>query len=218
MCSCPCMAQPDLVRRLIAAGCPLDINESYNPLPLPSGLLICQVGGEFTNRAFDLNPPGTGYMLDLEIASNVRGLLVVRYFTLELPWEAPQFSWLPDPAESGTKKDPYVIPGTGGLEFPRKLVINHRTSAQGRLRRRDILDGLLLGMSFESIPDCFRHGAMVDATLCIVDQLERRYPSKITLWVDRSAKRLPRSPKRPRKPLFEEVDHPIREGPAKVSR
>ncbi len=214
------MVQPDLVRRLIAAGCPLDIKGGVlgSSHVSPHGLLIDQVGSVTESKVFDLDCPGTGYILALEIASNVPGLLVIRYITLEPPWQDPQFYWLPDPADSRTEKDPYVIPGTGGLEYPRELVINHRTSRRGRLKHGDILDGLLLGMGFESIPDCFRHGDMVEATLCIVDQLGRRYSSEVSLWVDRSAQLFRRPPKRPRRRLFEGVDNSTVEGPDTVSR
>jgi hypothetical protein len=218
--NCPCMAQPDLVRRLIAAGCPLDIKQGVldKPDTPPRGLLIHQVGGVFETKAFDLNCSGTGYILDLEIASNVPGLVAIRYFTFELPWQDPRFCWLPDPADSRTEKHPYVFPGTNGLEYPREVVINHRTSGRGRLRRGEILDGLLLGMGFESIPDSFRHGGMVDTTLCIVDQFGRRFSSKISLWVDRSRKLHPRPPKRPRRRLFQRVDSETVEEPTTLSR
>ena len=218
--NCPCMVQPDLVRRLIAAGCPLDIKQGVldKPDTPPPSLLIHQVGGVVGTKAFDLDCSGTGYILDLEIASNAPGLVAIRCFTLELPWQDPRFCWLPDPADRRTEKHPYVFPGTNGLEYPREVVINHRTSGRGRLRRGDILDGLLLGMGFESIPSSFRHGDMVDATLCIVDQFGRRFSCKISLWVDRSAKLHPQRPTRPRRRLVQGVDSETAEEPTTLSR
>ncbi len=137
------------------------------------------------STAFDLDCGGTGYMLNLEITSDVPGLFVNRYFSLDLPWQDPQFYWLPDPADSGTKWDLYVVPGTK-IEYPRNLVINHRTGARGKLRRGDILDGLLLGMGFKPIPDCFRHGTSVEGMLSLVDQFGRSHSSEVSLWINRS--------------------------------
>ena len=206
--NCPCMARPDLVRRLVAAGCPLDIEEvaQGNAQASPGDLLISQVNGDLLNTAFDLDG-WTVYILDLEIASDVPGLVVIRYIELDPPWPDPQVYLLPDPADSGERRDDeYAIPGTT-IVYPRNLVINHRVGAQGKLRRGDILDGLLLGLGFAPIPDCFRHGDMVDARFCIGDQFGRRFPSKVSLWVDRSAKHLPRRPKQPRRGLFQQRDH-----------
>ena len=185
--NCRSMARPDLVQRLIAAGCPLDVEEGAqdNPHPSPRGLHIRQVNGDLLNRAFDLECGLTGFMLDLEIASDVPGLVVIRDFELDLPWEDPLFHWLPDPVESAARWAEYKFPGTQ-LVYPRNLVINHRTGARGKLGHGDILDGMLLGIGYESIPECFRHGTSVDRMFSIVDQFGRRHPSEVSLWIDRS--------------------------------
>jgi len=179
-----------VARRLRDLGIPLELEDdgSDSIRPARFGLLINQVGSDRETRAFELDCGGTGYTLNLEITSNAPGLVVIRYFRLDLPWQDPQFHWLDDPADRGTKSDLYVV-ADREFECPRDRVINHRTGARGKLSRGDILDGLLLGVGFEPIPDCFRHGSSVDAMLSIVDQFGRSHSSEVSLWIERSVSR-----------------------------
>ena len=176
-----------LAHRMLGAGVPLELDEgaSHGMYPARPGLLIYQVGGVPENTAFDLDRGGTGYILDLEITSNISRLIVIRDFRLDLPWLDARFYFLPDPADSGSSCDAYILPGTA-IAYPRSNVINHRTSSRGRLRRGETLDGLLLAVGFEPIPDCFRHGGSVDSMLSIVDQFGRSHSSEVSFWIDRS--------------------------------
>jgi hypothetical protein len=97
----------------------------------------------------------------------------------------------------------YQVPCCTALKFPRDMVINHRRV----VRRGYSLDGLLLGWSFESIPDSYRHGAMIDSTLVLIDDMERGFATPVKLWVNRGARiEGPRRNKKTRPGLFEKRD------------
>lgn len=197
-----------LLRRLRDAGCPIQSDEDKTSVrPAPGGLIVRQVGGVTESRAFDLDCRGTGYMLDIEIVSDVPGRVTMCEIMLILPWEDSLFSWLPDPAESAPAESLYRFPGKNPLEYPRQMVINHRTYERGRLRRGDLIRGLLLATSPEPIPDRFHHGASVSAELQIFDQWEQCFHSDVSLWVDRSVRlRRQLSSRRRFLPLQSEVD------------
>jgi len=97
----------------------------------------------------------------------------------------------------------YQFPGFAHFEYPRGQVINHRRI----VKRGHCLDGLLLGVSYESIPAVYRHGEDIDASLVLVDEMGRDFSTPVRLWVDRSAKiDRPRKKKTTRGRLFEKRD------------
>ena len=170
---------PELTRQLVAAGFLLE-----DAHPAPPRVLIAQVGGVFENSAFDAHRGyGTGYSLSLHIAVD-RAAFAIWEWKLDLPWEDPQFQWLPEPQGSVFPVNMYQVPGCEGLKFPRDEVINHRRV----LRRGHGLDGLLLGFGFESIPNSYRHGASIDANLVLIDEMGRKFSTPVQFWANRMAK------------------------------
>jgi hypothetical protein len=146
--------------------------------------LIAQVGGVFENSAFDAQRGyGTGYSLSLHIAVD-RPAFAIWEWKLDLPWEDPQFQWLPEPQGSVFPVNMYQVPGCEGLKFPRDEVINHRRV----LRRGHALEGLLLGFGFASIPNSYRHGASIDANLVLIDEMGRTFSTPVQFWANRTAK------------------------------
>jgi hypothetical protein len=82
-------------------------------------------------------------------------------------------------------------------------VINHRQI----VKRGHCLDGLLLGVGDESIPDSYRHGATIDASLVLIDEMGRGFSTPVQLWVNRIAKiDRRRRKKTTREPLLEKED------------
>ena len=51
-----------------------------------------------------------GCILDVSIVSDLRGLVIIRAFGLELPWENQQFWWLDDPADRVPAENVYEFP------------------------------------------------------------------------------------------------------------
>jgi hypothetical protein len=182
---------PDRTRQLVAAGfLPGDAH------PAPPGVLIAQVGGIIENSAFDADRGyGTGYILSLHIAVD-RPAFAIWEWKLELPWENPQFQWLPEPQGRVFPDNMYQVPGCAGLKFPRDEVINHRRV----LQRGRGLDGLLLGFGFESIPNSYRQGASIDASSVLLDEMGREFSIPVQFWANRMAKiDRKNKPKQPRK-------------------
>lgn len=192
--------EPDLTHQLEATGVitgdAQDVATTHSSLP---GLLVRQVGGDVVNSAFDLDCGyGTGYRLALHVAVDLPAFKILRW-ELHLPWEDPQFQWLTDPSEQVSLDNMYQVSGCYRLELPRNEVINHRRL----LRRGHSLDGLLLGRGFESIPDSYRHGAKIEASLVLIDKMERGFTTPVQLWANRGAKiDRPRRKKNTRGPLF----------------
>jgi hypothetical protein len=192
---------PDLTRELVATGfLPVDAQGAaitHRALP---GLLISQVGGLVESSVFDLNCGyGTGCILPLHIGVDLP-VFSIWGWELDLPWKDPTFQFLPEPQGHVFPTDMYQIPGCENLKYSRYEVINHRRV----LRRGQSLDGLLLGFSFESIPDSYQHGANIEARLVLIDGMERCFSTRIQLWVNRIAKiDWQRKKKNSRRPLFE---------------
>jgi hypothetical protein len=176
---------PDLTRQLVAAGILRgDAEDAANTHPTPPGLLVSQVGGFVESTAFDLDCGcGTGYILSLHVAVDLPAFGILGW-RLDLPWEDPQFQWLTDPTEYMSSDNMYQVPGCSGLKYPRDEVINHRRL----LRRGHGFKGLLLGYGFESIPDSYHHGATIDASLVLIDEMGRGFSTAVQLWADRSAR------------------------------
>jgi len=195
---------PDLTRQLVVAGVlPGDAQDGAVTQAAPPGLLIYQVGGVTESSVFDLDCGyGTGYRLSLHAAVGLPAFGILGW-VLDLPWEDSQFQWLADPKEYFSREEMYQVPGCATLRYPRDEVINHRKV----LKRGHALDGLLLGYGFESMPESYRHGEMVDASLVLIDELNRGFSTQVHLWVDRSAKMNPKRAKKSTRPgLFEKRD------------
>jgi hypothetical protein len=178
---------PDLTRELIDAGILSGEAQDAATSPAPTDVLIRQVGGVVESSAFDLDcGHGTGYILPLHVAVDLPRFKIYGW-RLDLPWEDPQFHWLTDPLEYSSGEAMYQFSPT--LKYSRAEVINHRHV----LQRGRGLEGLLLGLGFESVPDLYRHGSTVNAHLLLIDEMNREFPTEVQLWVDRSA-RIDRKP------------------------
>lgn len=196
--------EPDLTHQLENAGILTGDARDAAITPAASrGLLIRQVEGDVVNSAFDLDCGyGTGYILSLHIAVDLPEFKIWGW-KLDLPWEDPRFQWLTDPSEKMSLDNVYKFPDCYRLEFPRDGVINHRRL----LRRGHSLDGLLLGWGFESIPDSYRHGEKIEASLMLIDEMERGFTTPVQLWANRMAKiDRPRRKKKTRGSLLERQD------------
>jgi|SRR5580704_19565756 hypothetical protein len=198
------LLEPTLTRQLETAGILTgDANQAATAQPTPPGLLIKQFGGVSEGRAFDLDCGyGTGVTINLHIAVDRRPLKIWGW-RLDFPWEDPQFQWLTDPSESDFPDGMYQFPGCPTLKYPRDGILNHRRL----VRPAHGLDGSLLGYGFESIPDSYRHNAMIDASLVLIDEMMRECPTRIQLWADRSNKHNRQAVKKSTRPrLFEKPD------------
>lgn len=72
-----------------------------------------------------------------------------------------------------------------GAEYPRNNVLNCWISSARPLRKRQVVEGVIIAQSFESLPEQCKTGTMVEVELSIIDQLGTRYPLRVELIVTR---------------------------------
>jgi hypothetical protein len=170
-----------LARRLLTSGVPLKIDRGDEY----AGLRMRQIGGEVENCAFDLRDGRSGFIVTVRITITQSVFAIAGIF-LELPWVDHGLCLIEDPLVSGARYDQYWFPGNDTLAFERGLVINHCVNVCRLLRRGATIEGLLLCVGLESIPDAFVHGISFPASVIVFDQFDESYPTEVTLWTDRS--------------------------------
>ena len=194
-----------IARRIRAAGIPIHIEEDDGGAREPrSGLLVYQIGGFCESTVFD--QWGTmGVSLRVTITMNLSGFAIAE-FGLELPWDS-QISWLPDPSDSASSE--YRFAPEQPLVLPRRDVLNHRADVRRMFRRGESLEGNLLGIGNEPIPENIKHGAEVPAFFIIRDQFGHPHRTSVSFWADRSARSAPRQAREtPRRSIFDCPDPP----------
>ena len=191
-----------LARRLLAHGAPLTIDQDEQDF----GLRTRQIGGEIDSSAFDLIGGRPGYMVNMSITITQSGFAIAGIL-LGLPWTDHGLSLIEDPLVSAARYDCYWFPGEATLAFEREAVINHFVNVRRLLRRGETMEGLLLWVGSEPIPDAFVHGTCIPASVIVVDQYDNWYPSEVTLWANRSHQGTQdRHKRKARPPLFSQRD------------
>jgi hypothetical protein len=191
-----------LARRLANNGVPLTVERDDED----AGPLMWQTGGLLENCAFDLKSGIAGFIVNMGITIK-ESTFAVADILLELPWTDRALSLIKDPLESGAQNESYQFPGNDTLAFGREVVINHFVNMQRLLPKGKTIEGLLLWVGSESIPDAFVHGASFPATVVVIDQYNNHFPYEATLWSDRSGRRVRDKVKeRSRTPLFARRD------------
>jgi len=197
---CACWDRSDLVHRLLAAGCPLEIQGDAldSAHSAGSGLLIEQVSGLTESLVFDLDDGGAAYILSVIITNHLPRPVRIQDIHLEPPWPTPHFRWLEDPPPGAPQRNLYCFPGLAP-EFDRDVVINgcRGRRIKARLQPGRCIEGLLLGMGPEPIPDRYEHGCFVDMKLSVFVQAETCFSSTVSMWV----KRMKKSVKLDQRPL-----------------
>ncbi len=192
----------NLARRMLAVGVPLNIDRDDEN----TGLLMRQIGAVTESGAFDLKDGRTGYMVHMSITIT-QGVFAIAGIALELPWTDCGISLIDDPRESGARYNRYWFPGNDTLAFERRAVINHFVNVRRLRRRGTTIEGLLLLVGSEPIPDAFAHGASFPASIVVVDQYDNSYKCEITLWADRSERGArDKQTRKPRSRLFSQRD------------
>ena len=194
-------------RRLLALGCPLDLDFFQ---AAQNGLRIKQVGGVIESQIFEIESYGIGCVVNLEIVNCASGPTYLRDFEIELPWMDRPLYLLSDPRDRDETSQSYRFHGTK-IEFPRNIVLNWLAPSSTRFAKGRLVAGLVLGQDPEPIPDRYKHGQSVPATFSIVDQFRGRHSKSVILYMDRSAQFGPKLVKKPHRRLFE-VSSPGDEG------
>src|ERR1700683_1528015 len=164
--------------RLQAAGVPSDLM-SQLANSHSDRFRLSMIGGVIETSAFSFSG-GTGYTLSLTLATTIARGIAICDWELRSPLSVRSPIWMTDASGDYPPTEAYVFPDSK-LSFDRDLVLNHRK----RLDPGHRLEGLLLGTLPESIPGAFKHGAQVDATISLLDEMGRRFSSPVSLWVNR---------------------------------
>lgn len=180
--------QLTFARRIRRAGRPIHIPEDDGDVRyIPShALRVYQTGAIIESAAFDLGA-GTGFKINLVITSRISGF-AVSHIELKLPWEHTHVQWLEDPKLIVGPSQCYRFFGSQPLEIERELGLNHRLKVTRRFSLGESVEGFLLGIGFEPIPEEFPHGRMIPALVLIYDQIARQYQAPVKLWADRSTR------------------------------
>jgi hypothetical protein len=173
-------ADPTLIRRLRAAGCPMPGDCEDDPMPdltiavLPAG-----------TRAYVMRS-WVEYVLAVRFANHSYAPLEVRRLRCRFPWRT-QLVGPMDPRIRRPGKQAYRLPGSG-REFPYERVLNPRTGRAGSINPGDSLECIILAFRrCQRFPDeCFA-GPVIPAELAFVDQHGRKHFSRIEVGVDRTA-------------------------------
>jgi hypothetical protein len=202
-----------LARQLRDAGIPLDgevLEEAANRTC--SRLSVFQNSNFVETNVFDLESGGTGYILSVMVHNESDQVVQLQAFRLEIPWWENSFRWLQDPFRESPRQYTYSYPAPGPAGFERDVVLNHRLGDQGRIMPGDWLEGLLLGVGDEPIPEEHCDRQRIEMPLSIFDGQGNRYQLDARFYVSRAKRREIRQPRvrsaRPRARIFAERDDP----------
>ncbi len=191
-----------LARRLHSAGILIHVEERAETRVPDGGLLIRQYGGFCESTAIAYRY-ATLVMLYLVITVD-RFRFAISGFNLELPWEGG-LRWLEDPREIDVRSRDYRFGFEGIPDFDRDHVLNHFADVRSMISRGRTLQGCLLGVNHQPMPDVFQHGATIPAFITISDQFFGKYRRPVSLWANRM--RVPiRKSLAPRRSLLDRKD------------
>ena len=148
------------------------------------GLLVSQEGGT-ESRAFNFYG-AAGYILSVTITIKLSRFAIAG-FDLSLPWNGYVW-WLTDPRDHGARSPVYRFDRNYILEYNRDQVLNHRADVRRLRSRGESLQGYLLGIGNDPIPEQFKQGAIIPAFLIVYDQYGEGHRSPVSLWTDRTGR------------------------------
>jgi hypothetical protein len=177
-------ANLELARRIRAAGVPIFIEEDDEPAAqrLSNGLLIKQIGGLADSHAFDFCG-AAGIVCWLRITT-LRSALAISSFDLQLPWTT-RVQWLDQCSDDGIHWR-YQFSGRNSLGFDAHEVLNRFADSRQVHDRGFTMEGCLMGISLQPIPESFEPGLTIPAKVVITDQFQNKCASPVKLWLDRS--------------------------------
>jgi hypothetical protein len=147
------------------------------------GLLVSQNGGRTESRAFEFYGVA-GYIVSLTLTIKLPRF-AISGFDLSLPWEGYVW-WLADPRDRVVRPPVYRFDRNYIPEYNRDQVLNHLAEVRRVRSRGESLQGYLLGVGNDPIPEQFKQGAIIPASLIVYDQYGEGHRSPVSLWTDRT--------------------------------
>ncbi len=168
-------------------GTPLDEEVLEGMRAASRGLSLHQTGTTLDTTVFDLDSGGTGYMLCLAICNDSDRTLRHAEARLKLPWWEPRIRWLSDPARQVPRQFTYEFPGSSLVGIERDAVLNHRLG-KTKIFPGDSLEGLLLGLGEETIPDEYQDRQCVVAQFSLFDARGNRSDLDVSFLVQQDGR------------------------------
>ena len=163
-------------------GCPVQLESN------PPGLVVEQVPTVGMNMVFDLMGGRTGYLLNALITSRLKRPAHVKRIQLKTPWGVSRIALLQGDLRCRAWGGFYLFPGTG-LGFPESEVLNRLLSGRYRLNAGEEVEGLIMAIDAERIPDDVCDNGRIVVELSIFDGPGNQFSAQFKLCVDRSAVR-----------------------------
>jgi hypothetical protein len=174
-------------KQLETLGIPLDEEVMERSQYAYQGLTLDQDPNPLQTTIWDSESGGTGIVIDLFVRNDSDQVIRLSAARLEIPW-CNQIRWLEDPFRSAPHKYFYSFPNSDLQSYGRDTVLNHCFGRNSALFPRDPLDGLLLGIAAEPIPDKYRDGQLFEARLSIFDGRKNAYAINVKFLVSRDLK------------------------------
>ena len=176
-----------LIDRLKKGGCPVRRLHGYK-MP-PKGLAIEKPPWPILNQVSDILAGGTCYVMEFALHNELDRTIDVQGFQLVTPWGTPQLSVLPAPRKSHFAWPYYILPD-GSSYFDAGYILNPIFARRKtRLGPDERVQGLLVALDKDSIPEEIADRAHIPVTLAVFDSRRNRYAARCEMWVDRSALR-----------------------------
>ena len=177
-----------LLRRLNDGGCPVQRDHGYKIRPV--GLAIEKIPGISCSSIFDLECGGTGYMLELLLRNELDRAIYIHGFQIQTPWGYPKLSLVPRPRKSSKRYPYYSFPQPGPV-YDGDYVLNPFFSGRrSGLNPAEEIEGLLLAVDRESIPDEYPNLARIVVTLRVFDTRRNTFSAQFRLPADRRGRRV----------------------------
>jgi hypothetical protein len=170
----------DCLRRLRAAGCPIEgsVDTGLNILQNDDCVLLDRWGG-------------TGIKVNVRIYWEGPGAITIaRLGEVITPWAVLQPLWLEPTEERGARFKNYRF--LDGTDFPGDSVLNHRVEAGLKLSPRTGAKGLLLGLVASAIPSIHSHGICLKSEVTMYDFQGNEHRGEVEFIVDRAVRTRPR--------------------------
>src|SRR5579862_8587115 len=161
-------------KELEKLGTPLDNEVLEKSRAALSGLYIDQDFNIPQTIIFDTKSGGTGVQIGLSIQNRTDRTIRLCTARLDIPW-CSQLHWLEDPVRRAPAKLFYTVPICGSLKLERDSVLNHRLGPRSKLHPGDRLEGFLLGVAPERIPEEYLDRKLFIAKLSIFDSRNNTY-------------------------------------------
>ena len=177
-----------LVRSLRDRGVLVDAREVRCLARSAAGLRVKQVGFGIDSFAQE-RVSGAEYAIRLAIANSSSRPLAPMRVELDFPWDHRGARLLEDPHLSRPRKELYAFPSGELHPYDRADVINHQLKRSRPIAPRDEVEGMLLALADDPIPESYAEGSTLEVQVTVFDQRGEFHRQRAKLVVYRRVAR-----------------------------